>query len=480
MSVVNRGVRNAFRNRIRTLSIVLILSLSIGLSLVMLIAHQAVGQKINDVKASVGNTINIQPAGFNPLSQANNALTTDNLSKIKSISHVTNLTETLTDRLTTVGSSQPQSPFGNSSSNSNNQTSLTSPVTLNSNGNGSFSSGNGGAQLFISGGGGLPANFSPPIQILGTSDPSRLPNSTNVTIKSGKLIDGSKDTNDAMVSTDMATKNNLKVGSTFTAYGATLTVAGIFNSGTQGGNDIVVVSLPALQRLSGQGNVVNDATATVDSADNLSSTVTAVKNKLGTNADVTSSLDEANNTIKPLQNVQNISLISLIGAMIAGAIIILLTMIMIVRERRREIGILKAIGASNFKVIFQFMSEALTFTILAAAIGLVIGVAGGGPVTNTLVTNSSNSASSNNSAGPGTFSRSVAGGGGVTLARPGGGFVNRSVGGFKNTLSNINTNIGWNILAYGLGVAALIAIVGSGSAGWLIAKVRPAEVMRSE
>ncbi len=483
MNVVSRGVRNAFRNQVRTLSIVLILSLSIGLSLVMLIAHQAVGQKIKDVKSQVGNTINIQPAGYNPLSQANNALTTDNLNKVKSLPHVTNVIETLTDRLTTIGSSQPEGPFGGTTSNSNNQTSLASPITLNSDGNGSFSSSGGGQRLFISGGGSLPANFSPPIQILGTNDPSHLQNNSSATIKSGQLIDGSKDSNDAMVSADMASKNSLKVGSTFTAYGQTLTVAGIFDSGTRGGNDVVVVSLPALERLSGQGNVVNSAIATVDSADNLSGAVTAVKNTLGSSADVTSSLDEANNTIQPLKNVQSISLMSLIGAVIAGAIIILLTMVMIVRERRREIGILKAIGGSNLKIIFQFMSEALTFTILAAIIGLIIGVVGGNPVTNTLVTNSTNSSSQSsagdNFAGPRTVKAGVAGGP-VTFQRAGGGLVSRNVGGLRNTLTNINTNVGWDILAYGLGAAVLIAVIGSGSAGWLIARVRPAEVMRSE
>jgi len=211
MNVFSRGVRNAFRNPVRTLSILLILGLSIGLSLVMLIAHQAVGQKIKDVKSSVGNTITIQPAGFNPLSQANNALTTDNLNKVKSVSHVSSLTETLNDRLTTVGSEQPVGGgFSDSNARStNNQTSLTSPITLNSNGNGGFSSGDGGARLFISGGGSLPANFSPPIQIRGTNNPTVLGNGAKATIQSGKVIDGSKDSDDSMVSAEMASSDAL-------------------------------------------------------------------------------------------------------------------------------------------------------------------------------------------------------------------------------------------------------------------------------
>src|SRR5882757_4867427 len=127
MNPVNRGIRNAFRNGVRTTSIVVILGLSIGLSLTMLVAHKAVENKIASVKSSIGNTITISPAGFNPGSQANNALTTSELSKVTSLSHVSSVTETLTDRLSTTGSTQPDAAFGKSTDSSSATTSLTSP-----------------------------------------------------------------------------------------------------------------------------------------------------------------------------------------------------------------------------------------------------------------------------------------------------------------------------------------------------------------
>src|SRR5665213_354885 len=150
MNVISRGIRNAFRNTIRTVSIVSILGISIGLSLTMLLARQAVQQKITDIKSSVANTITIAPAGFSGFSSVNNSLTTSELSKVSSLPHVTNLTESLTDRLTTIGSSAPSFP-GQSSSTSG-QTSLTSPVTINTSGGGF---GGGGGHFFVSGGGSL-------------------------------------------------------------------------------------------------------------------------------------------------------------------------------------------------------------------------------------------------------------------------------------------------------------------------------------
>ncbi|HUC87540.1 MAG TPA: FtsX-like permease family protein [Candidatus Binatia bacterium] len=477
MNLVSRGIRNAFRNGLRTLSVVVILGLSIGLALTMLVARQAVGQKIKSVEGSIGNTITIAPAGFSSFSSANNSLTTAELAKVQALPHITGVNESLTDRLTTIGSSSPS--FGgfsgqSSTSTSNNQTSLTSPVTLNTSGAGSTG---GGSHFFISGGGTLPTNFSLPITIIGTNDPTSV-NGSTLTITSGSDISGSANNNQAIISSAMASKNSLKVGSTFTAYGTNISVAGIFTDSSNAANGDVIVSLATEQALSDQSGDVTNAIATVDSLSNLSSATTAVKNTLGSSADVTSSVEQANDTVAPLNSVKSIALFSLLGAVIAGAVIILLVMVMIVRERRREIGVVKAIGGSNLGIMGQFMVEAITLTLLGAVIGLIIGIVGGSPVTKLLVNNSTttNTTSVSTIGGPGgSFTRPAGGGGGFS------GFSHRLgnnsvVGGFKN----IHATIGWSILLYGLGTALLIAIVGSALASGLIAKVRPAEVMRTE
>lgn len=480
MNVISRGVRNAFRNGIRTVSVVIILGLSIGLCLTMLIAHQAVVNKIKSVESSIGNTVSISPAGFSNFSQVNNSLTSSQLSKVATLPHVTGVTEELTARLTTIGSAAPNFGFGGQqqSQNTNNQTSLSSPVKLNLNSNGSGAA--GGFHIFVNGGT-LPSGFSLPVTILGTNNPSNI-SGTNLTLSSGKFIDGSTDSDNAMVSTSMASKNNLKVGSTFTAYGTTLTVAGIFSSSTQAANGDIVVALPTEQRLSGQTGDVTSAVATVDSIDNLSSATTAIKNSLGSNADVTSSVQQANAAVQPLNSVKSVSLYSLIGAVVAGSVIILLIMIMLVRERKREIGVIKAIGGSNLRIISQFMVEALTFTLLGLVIGLFIGVVGGNPVTNALVSSTSANTSTAQSATrfPGGGGGGFGGGG---FGGGGGGFFRRDLGTNSTTVRgfrDLHAEVGISILFYGIGAAILIALIGSALAAGLIAKVRPSEVMRTE
>lgn len=471
MNVLTRGIRNAFRNQIRTFSIVVILGLSMALALAMLVAHNAVGQKINSIKGSVGNTVTISPAGVRGFVGGGNPLTESQISPISKLAHVTSIEESLNDRLT--------------STNSNLQSAISAGSL------GQRFAGNSGETFTPSGGGGGFASvggsgssgtfsFTPPITVLGTTSPTDLNNTIGggtFSLTSGTVFSSSSTADVALVGTSLASKNNLKVGSTFTAYSTTIKVTGIFNSGNTFSNNLVILPLATEQKISNQSGDITSAIVYVDSISNVNSVTSSIQKILGSAADVTNGSQEAQQTITPLQNIQSISLYSLLGAVIAGAVIIFLVMIMIVRERRREIGVIKAIGASNLKIMFQFMTEAVTLTVLGSIIGIALGVAAANPITRLLVNNTSTSSSSPT---PG-ISISTTGSAGTTTTRTfGSGGGTRLFGGLRNNLSTIHGTVGWSIILYGLGVAVIIAIVGSTLASFFISKVRPAEVMRTE
>lgn len=458
MNPVSRGIRNAFRNQIRTFSIVIILGLSIGLSLSMLVARQAVQTKIETVKSSIGNTITITPAGVQGFQGGGEPLTTEQLKNISTIPNVTNVTETLSDRLTTdntnLTSAIEAGSFGRrQANNSGVNFSGPPPETISSSTTGSSSTQ-------------ITRSFTPPVVATGvsTTDLPSVYGGSTVTFTSGQAIDASKDVNEAVVGKALATKNNLVVGSTFTAYGSTIKVVGIYDTGTTFSNAGLVFSLATLQRLSSQPNAVTSATVTVNSIDNAENTTTAVKTALGSSADVVNNQDTAKNAVAPLESVKTIATFSLIGALLAGSIIILLTMVMIVRERRREIGVMKAIGASNSKTVSQFISEAITLTALGMVVGLIIGVAGASPITKVLVNNSSSTTTMTTQQGQGQGPRGLRE------------FGNNSL----TSIKNVQTSVGPAILLEGIAAALVIAIVGSAIPAFLISKVRPAEVMRAE
>lgn len=475
MSVTTRGVKNAFRNTIRSVSIIAILALTIALALVMLLSLKAVQARIDDVKGSVGNTLTVSPAGARGFAGGGEPLTAAEIAKIGDTAHVKSVTSTLEDRWVTEGS-DATAPDGQTRGTTSLQSAIDPGTLGNRFGNGGSNDERAGATA----GGNFPqGTFTLPVTVTGTTAPGSAAVSgvSSFKLTSGVGIDGSSSDDVALVGKDLAAKNDLAVGSTFTAYGQTITVKGIYDSGNTFTDGGVIMPLPALQKLSSHEGDVTSAIVTVDSVDHLDATMSALEKKLGTAADVVSDASASADTLSSLDNVKTIATYSLVGALVAGSVIIFLSMLMIVRERRREIGVLKAIGSSNAKISWQFVTEALTLTGMAAVVGVIAGVILSNPVLDALVSSSSSSSNGPSfTAGAGPGPGSVRGGGPI---RFGGGFT-RGFTRFGDVLSNVQAHVGVSILLYGLLVAVLIAVVGSAFPSWLIAKIRPAEVMRTE
>jgi len=461
MNIISRGIRNAFRNTVRSGSIIIILALSIGLVIAMLAARQAVQDKIASVKANTGNTITVSPAGVRGFDGGGNPLTSDQLAKVANISHVTKVIETLNDRLTSSG------------------TSLKSGIDPGSLGRRNASNsgiGEGSAVFRVddsNSDGNAVHTFSIPVTITGTNDESAIKTAgtTSLSWKSGKMFDTTKDANVAVIGAQIASKNNLNVSSTFTAYNTTFTVVGIYDAGNTFNNDGVYIPLPTLQKLSDQSGDITSATVTIDSSDNLASVTNTIKSQLGSAADVTNSADIAAATTAPLESVASIALFSLIGAVIAGAVIILLTMIMVVRERRREIGVMKAIGASNIVIMWQFIVEAITLTVLALIVGTGIGVVAATPLTNVLISNDSTSSTNSDP------SITQVGGGRRMMRFAGPGQFGQAS---RKAIENIQASVGGATLTEGAALALVIAILGSAAPSLMISKIKPADAMRNE
>ena len=140
--------------------------------------------------------------------------------------------------------------------------------------------------------------------------------------------------------------------------------------------------------------------------------------------------------------------------MAAAAIISFLIMVMIVRERKQEVGILKAIGAPNGRIMYQFMTEALTFSALGGAAGLLAGALAANSITSGLVSGSGHSRSPGNP---------------PPVQNPA-----------LRHLSHVHATATAPEVLIGLAGILLIAAFGSAAASYLISRIQPAEALRSE
>jgi putative ABC transport system permease protein len=450
----------------RSIGVVFILAVAIALSISMLIARDAVTAKINSVRASTGNTVTVSPKGFFGFEGGGTPLTATEVDGLLDLKNVTAVQESLSEELKST------------------QTSLKSPTPTGSLGQ-QFGGFGGGAGSSSGGSGGT--TFTIPVRVIGTNSPGNAVvgganGGGTEKLTSGSSFSPTSTSDVALVGATMASKNDLKVGSTFTAYGKTITVVGIYNAGSTFANADVLMPLATVQKLASATGEITNATVVVNNVNNVSSVVKAINAKIGTKADVTSTQATTEASLAPLNSVKTISTYTLFGAVIGAAIILLLSMLMIVRERRREVGVLKALGAPNKSIIAQFIAESTTFTVLGAIVGFIAGALLSSPIASALVSSTSNTTTS-----PGGFVRAGGGGfggGGNGFTPPSGGGRSASgnfrFGGFHSTLTTLHTSVGWSTLTFALLFAIVIAAVGSTVAVATIVRIRPAEVLRSE
>jgi len=475
VSVLARSVGNAFRNKVRTAAVVAVLAVAIGLALAMLVANQAVGAKVQELNASVGTALTVNPAGGQGFEGGGEPLTAGQAATAAGVPNVTAVVGTKALRLRNATEAAAQAAAGTQTGPGGGQggpggqttTTLTTSLTA------AVDAGTLGARNQDSTGTTGPTRPARSLPITATGTGAEV-DSTGKALKltSGTgLGDYTAESTKALLGTTLAEKNNLKVGSTFTINSKTFTVAGLFDAGTAFGNNALYVTLPTAQTLAGLPGELSTMIVTVDSMEHVDAAKTALQNALGTDkADVTQGQRNLETAVTSLDSVKNISLVAFIAALGTAGLIILLIMVMLVRERRREIGVLKAIGAPNRTIGLQFVLEALVLVALGSVVGAVIASFASGGIASALVSSSTSTTAAPTGRGGG-----FAGAAGGFPGGQGGPF-----GGTSQLLTSVTATVSPEILAAGIAAVFGVAIIGALVPALLTARIRPIEVLRGE
>ena len=232
------------------------------------------------------------------------------------------------------------------------------------------------------------------------------PSSYTVTLNSAlsrKFLDGTytlvegrhiqeDDSFAVMISKELADKNGLSVGDRISMYDLdtdsenTFEIVGIF-SGTEGMSKEAITpdSIPANQGYIDRNSYLkmwNETTLElgsldvyVDSAENVEDILKAIqylpeiKGKTFTFSTDTEDFDLISNPLSSLQKMVDtaVTVITIIGA-----VIIVLLLVIWTRGRKKEAGILMAVGRSKLEIVLQFLTENILIAIpaVAASFGL--------------------------------------------------------------------------------------------------------------
>ncbi|HYM82732.1 MAG TPA: ABC transporter permease [Candidatus Dormibacteraeota bacterium] len=178
------------------------------------------------------------------------------------------------------------------------------------------------------------------------------------------------------------------IGGRIEVAGLPFTLVGILqpkgSAGFANQDDQVLVPISTARELFVSGDSVRSIGVSVASADQVDLVSADITSTLRIRHHTTPATDDFSITsqaqlLSTVGSVTGLLTTLLAGiasiSLVVGGIGIMNIMLVSVRERTREIGVRKAIGARGIDILAQFLVEALTLSVIGGAVGTIIGVA---------------------------------------------------------------------------------------------------------
>jgi len=260
------------------------------------------------------------------------------------------------------------------------------------------------------------------------------------------------------------------VGQSITLGDYSFLVVGIFDAGNRFANQYAYVSLADAQTMFDQPGKVSQIRVFAESVEDVNNIANEIESAYGDNVSVTTQSDllqritglfegTENTMASQLAQMNTVASQEILIAIVAGGLIVFLTMFYAVRERTKEIGIFKALGFTNWNITSQFMVEGAIIGLVGGLVGCLLGTFGAPLLSNILLPHISL---------PTGFSGSF-----------GGRFGSPSP---QSTTQQLTTQVmpDASLILFSLGIAVVLGIVGSLYPSWWASRKRPAEALKYE
>ena len=178
--------------------------------------------------------------------------------------------------------------------------------------------------------------------------------------------------------------------------------------------------------------------------------------------DVKTDEDTYNAIVGPVEGMRGVTTTFMVVVLILGAVILVLLSSIAIRERKYEIGVLRAMGMKKAKVALGLWSEMVIITLLCLIIGIGAGILAAQPVSNSLLARQVENAQKIKEADSGYFMKQIGG-------------DSRAVD--DNPIEEINVMLGFDTILQIMLISLLLASVAGLAAISRITKYEPIKIL---
>ena len=348
MNGFKRGVRNLWRAPIRTVLLVAVLALGVGVFLTMAQAAQAIGARTDELAGSYQTLIEVRAAGATGMGVGADALPADFFEPAEAIDGVEDVGPYLYQRALDPSQPVPIAIFVGMRPSDAMRVAAHGEV---------------GDPQVVAGRRLQPGDEGRPVAVIGTvyAEQYGLEPGGRLTLPPDRILaDPTNPDPDAA------------------AEPLQLEVVGIFDAGFSFGNNQVMLPLDVAQDAFAKDGKITHVFVEAASAGQVDDVEARLQEVFGERADIISGRDTAARFAATLGAIQTNSLLGAGIALVVSAIVIGFAMALVTAERRTEIGVLKALGASRGELTRQFLAEATALATAGALAGLALFWALGG------------------------------------------------------------------------------------------------------
>jgi putative ABC transport system permease protein len=177
---------------------------------------------------------------------------------------------------------------------------------------------------------------------------------------------------------------------------------------------------------------------------------------------VTTDEDAYNRIVGPVQGMAKITFTFMIVVLILGGLILILLASLAIRERKYEVGVLRAMGMKKHKVALGLICESLIITVVCLIIGLSIGAAVAQPVSDVLLQGQVAAAEAGNNSNAGGMTMNYAGVQTDTNATP---------------LTDLDVNLNIRVVMTIILISLLLVLISSAAGIGNITKYEPIKIL---